>query len=272
MNRLLAVIYAGAAAFIGWQAVRIALGPKGDASGWVLALIFAGVAAFLARSAWKDWNKPGGQIVSPAAHGRASPAMHRNPALPAVPLEDQIAALAEAGLILAPGRTVEELRLSWGDDYYESDPYGLLLFMYGGEVEAEPWGRFFCERGWNLDMECLEQAGDYARAFREIVRITGRPDLVTDLTDDFSLNAQSATIRYTINGQPRALQARVDNDWADPEAVTTFVRDVEAAVGDGRRFWASDNGQSSTLLFITGAEAAKINALRPDLLERYTGA
>ena len=41
MNRLLAVIYAGAAAFIGWQAVRIALGPKGDASGWVLALIFA---------------------------------------------------------------------------------------------------------------------------------------------------------------------------------------------------------------------------------------
>lgn len=271
MNRILAVVYAGAALFICWQAAAIALIAR-DLGGWVLAALFAAGAVFCARGAWKDWNTP--DKPGPMSRGPTTQAFARSapPGTSAIPLEDQIAALADAGLALAPGRTADELRLSWGDDYYESDPYGLLLFMYGGEVEEEPWGRIFCERAWNFDMECLEQPGDYARAFREIVRITGRPDLVTDLTDDFSLNAQTVTIRYTINGQPRAQQAQVDNDWADPDTVTAFVKDVEAAVGDDRRFWASDNGQSSTLFFITAAEAAKINALRPDLLERYTAA
>lgn len=268
MNRILAVIWAVAAAIIGWQAASVALGPKGDASGWVLALIFAALAAFCARSAWKDWNRPDNQVASPAPRlAPIRPAARSSVA--AVPLEAQIAALADAGLVMAPGRTMDELLLSWPREDYEGDPYNLLLFMYGSDVEQEPWDRAFCERGLDFDMECLEQAGDYARAFTRIVRITGRPELVTDLSDDFSVDAGTATIRYTINGSARVLRAAVDNDWVDPEAVAAFVKDIEAAVGDGRRFWAADNGQASVLFFITEDEANKVNALRPGILERY---
>lgn len=272
MNRFMAFIYGAAALFIGVMALSIALGPKGDVSGWVLALAFAAVAAFLARSAWKDWQTPDNQILPPApkmtrSTAAATPA---GPPINAVPLEDQIAALAGAGLTLAPGRTINELLLSWPrEDYEEGDPYNLLLFMYGGEVEAEPRGRAFCKRGWEFDMECLEKAGDYARAFERIVRTTGRPDLVTDLSDDFNVDAETAEIRYTVNGRQRVLNADVTDDWADPKAVTAFVKDVEAAVGDHRRFWAADNGQGSILFFITEAEATKINSLRAGILERY---
>ncbi len=269
MNRIMAVLYGAGALFIGGLALSIAVKVT-DPGGWVLVLVFAGVAAFFVRSAWKDWNAPDDRSLAPAP--RPAPSRAVEPLAEAVGLEDQIAALADAGLVLAPGRTIEELLQSWAREDYEADPWNLLLFMYGSEVEAEPWGRAFCERGWNFDMECLEQAGDYARAFQQIVRITGQPGLVTDLSDDFSPDAETAVIRYTVMGQARTLKARVDNDWADPEAVGAFFRDLEAAAKGASRFWAADNGQASVLFFVTKAEAAKINALSPGILQRYVDA
>lgn len=272
MNRFVALIAGGAALFIGFMALQIAFGPKGDASGWVMVLIFAGGAAFLARMAWKDWNTPDSQILKPPparSPSSSAAATSARPDIDPVPLEDQINALRDAGLTMAPGRTIDELLESWSREDYESDPYNLLLFMFGSEVEAEPWGRAFCERGWDFDMECLSEAGDYARAFERIVRTTGQLQLVTDLSDNFDVDAPTAEIKYAINGRRRVLKAKVNDDWADPEAVTAFVKDVEVGTGDHRRFWAADNGQSSVLFFITGAEATAINALRAGILERY---
>jgi hypothetical protein len=269
MNRIMAVLYGAGALVVGYLALSIAFKVR-DLGGGVLVLVFAGLAAFFARIAWKDWNEPDGRTLAPAP--RPAPSRVAQPSADSVRLEDQIAALANAGLVLAPGRTIEELLQSWSREDYEADPWNLLLFMYGSEVEAEPWGRAFCERGWNFDMECLEQAGDYARVFQQIVRITGGRDLVTNLSDDFSPDAETAAIRYTVMGQARTLRARVDNDWADPEAVEAFVRDLEAAAKGAPRFWAADNGQASVLFFITKAEAAKINALSPGILQRYVDA
>jgi hypothetical protein len=115
----------------------------------------------------------------------------------------------------------------------------------------------------------LVEKGDYVRAFENILRIAGQPDLATSMSDDFRIGADTCEIKYTINGRDRVVSARIDNDWADPEAVTAFVRDIETAIADGRHFWASDNGQASVLFFITDAEATKINALRDGVLERY---
>jgi hypothetical protein len=271
LNRIVALIWMGAALAVGFMALKIAFGPKGDASGWVLAAVFATAAAFCAWQGWRDWRAADAKRPpAPAAGGgpRIEPQPRQVGADPA-PLETQIANLAAAGLALAPGRTLEELLQSFPREDYEADPYNLLLFMYGSEVEAEPWGRVFCERGWTFDMECLSGAGDYARAFEPVLRTTGRPEVVTDLTDDFRIDAETAQIRYVLKGQPREITARVDNDWADPQAVTAFLRDIESAVGDDRRFWAADNGQASVLFFITDAEAAAINELRPDTLMRY---
>lgn len=271
LNRIVALIWVGAALAVGFMALKIALGPKGDASGWVLSAVFAAGAAFCAWQGWRDWKAADGRRPGPAPGPAAAPTapQPRPDGVDPAPLEAQIANLAAAGLALAPGRTLEELLHSWPREDYEADPYNLLLFMYGSEVEAEPWGRVFCERGWNLDMECLSEAGDYARAFEPVLRTTGRPEVVTELTDDFRIDAETAHIRYVLAGKPRVISARVDNDWADPQAVTAFLRDLESAIGDDRRFWAADNGQASVLFFITDAEAAAINKLRPDLLMRY---
>ncbi|MEZ5970357.1 MAG: hypothetical protein R3C31_00940 [Hyphomonadaceae bacterium] len=277
MNRLFALVWAAAGAFIGFQALSIALGPKGDASGWWLALAFAVVAVFFFWRALREWATADAPVVKPIASAprQQSPSSNSAPGAwrgAPVPLETQIAALSDAGLTMAPGRSIEELFVSWPRADYEQDPYNLILFMYGSEVEAEPAGRWFCERGWNFDMECLSEAGDYAEAFGQIARITGQPQLVSDLSDNFDIDQSFCEIGYAINGRQRTLKARVDNDWADPEAATAFVRDLEAAVGDGRRFWAADNGQASVLFFLTDAEAAKINALRKNILEFYANA
>lgn len=170
---------------------------------------------------------------------------------------------------MMPERTIDELLRSWPRADYETDPYNLLLFMYGSEVETGPSGRFFCARGWNFDMECLYERGDYVRAFEDIVRITGHPRLVADMSDNFDPGYDACEIRYKLQGREKSLSARVDNDWADPKAVAAFMLDLESAIGDGQRFWAADNGQSSVLFFVHDAEAAKINALRERVLQRY---
>jgi hypothetical protein len=279
MNRIVALLWAGATLAIGAMAFSIALGPKGDASGWVMAAIFAGVTAFAGWQAWKEWNaaEPLAARPAPMPQRKPEPATDAPDAPgawrgPPVKLETQIGELAKAGLVMAPGRTIAELLHSFPREDFESDPYNLILFMYGVEVEAEPWGRAFCERGWNFDTECLVQTGDYVSAFENILRITGQPQLVTGLSDDFDMHAETCEIRYTLNGRQKVLRARVESDWADPEAVAAFVRDIEAAIADGRHFWAADNGQASVLFFVTDAEAAKVNALREDILVRYADA
>lgn len=275
MNRIVAIVWGGATLVIGWWAVSIALGPKGDASGWAMAAVFAGLAVFCAWRTWREWVTPDVEarlFAHPVVPEELREAANDAPGAwrgPDIPLETQIAALREAGLALAPGRTVEELLVSWPRADYERDPFGLILFMYGSDVEVEPWERAFCERGWNFDMECLVEAGDYVTVFTQILRITGQPHLVTQMSDDFDMDAATAEIRYVIAGRPRTIRARVDGDWADPEAVAAFLADIETAIDDGRRFCAADNGQASILFFLTDGEADKVNALRQDVLVRY---
>ena len=61
-------------------------------------------------------------------------------------LEAQIEKLAEFGLPLNDGITVDDFLISWTREEYENSPFDTILFTYGIEVEKEPWGRFFCDR------------------------------------------------------------------------------------------------------------------------------
>jgi hypothetical protein len=276
MNRIAAIVWGAAALLFAYISLIVAGGPKAAVSGWAVALGFAIAAAYCLWQGWREWKglteasasglKSFDDVKSPPTPLSEFPAAWRGGP---IPLETQIEELKQAGLALAQGRTIEELLSSWSREQYERDPYGLILFMYGSEVEEEPWERVFCERGWNFDMECLTQAGDYVDAFERILAITGKPELVTAMSDTFRFKAEACEIRYTINGRQRVLAANVDNDWADYEAVAAFARDVETTIGDGRHFWGADNGQAVILFFLTDAEAAKINALRPETCVRY---
>lgn len=206
-------------------------------------------------------KQPAGAAVSPAAPTT-------DPDGPT--LEQQVADLANAGLHLNKGIAIDDLLHSFPREEFESAPYTTLLFMFGIEIEREPWGRYFSNVAWNFDYECIEGPGSYVAIVKELARITGRAEVVSNVSDNVDIDAPTATVTYTIGGRQKSIEAEINNDWADPEAVQTIARDVETAIGDGRTYWAADNGQAVILFFITPETAAKVNALKNGALSRYT--
>lgn len=186
-----------------------------------------------------------------------------------VPLEKQVAEFAAAGLKLLPGRTVEELLQVWSRDEYEKDPYQCLLFTYAIEVEVEPRGRWFTGEGWNWDTECIGDPGSYVTVLRNFERLTGQ-EIFTELSDD-ARYGQSGTahITYAIKaGEIRKQSVEINHDWADVQAVSEILHDVEQAIGDDRLYYAGDNGQAILVYFVQAETAARLNALKPGLLKR----
>jgi len=181
-----------------------------------------------------------------------------------VTLEQQLHALAKLGLILNNGITVDDLLCSWDRKDFENQPYDTLLIMLGSEVEREPWGRNVCDRAWNFDVESIEDTGSYVTIVRNLCRVAGMPDLVSDLEDFVDIDDETAWLKYIINGQQRHFEIAVNNDWADPETVSTIMRDIER---DGKRFYAKDNGQASIWFYLDKVNADKLNALTGNALK-----
>ena len=95
-------------------------------------------------------------------------------------LEQQLAKLAELGLKLNDGVTVNDLIYSWKREAYEERPFDLILFVLGIEVERKPWGRPVCSHVWNFDTECIRATGDYAGIVKRLCGVAGDPDRLTE--------------------------------------------------------------------------------------------
>lgn len=179
-------------------------------------------------------------------------------------LEEQIASLATLGLEMADGTTIDDLLYSFGREQYEDKPFDLILFVYGIDVERQPWGRPVCSRAWNLDMECIGQTGDYVQIVRRLCAIAGQPDLLADIEDFVDLETGEAWLKYTVDGEPREYAVTVDNDWAEPDTVTNIMTDIER---DGFRFYGKNNGQSTIWYYLDADTAAKLNDLSNGALD-----
>jgi hypothetical protein len=194
----------------------------------------------------------------PAAggRGRSSPVAEAKPAN--VPLERQLALLAELGLPLDDGVTVDDLLYSFDREDYEAAPYDLVLFVLGSEIEREPWGRAFCSRVWNFDPECIEGPGDYAKIVRRLAKLAGGVDYVRDVKDEIDVEQKRAWVEYVVNGRVRKLTARVDDDWCDDKVLAKIMRDVER---DESRFFVKEDGQAMVLVYLPPAHAERIKSL-----------
>lgn len=181
-----------------------------------------------------------------------------------VTLEQQLETLAQLGLPLNHGVTIDDLLYSWDREEYESQPYDTVLFMLGSEVEREPWGRNICDSAWNFDVECIEDTGDYVRIVQNLCRVAGMPDLITDAEDFVDIANETAWLKYKIDGETRQYNVAVDNDWADPETVGSIMEDIER---DGKRFYAKDNGQASIWFYLDKSTADKLNRLTRNALK-----
>lgn len=184
-----------------------------------------------------------------------------------VSLEQQLETLAQLGLTLNEGVTVNDLLYSWDRADYENQPFDTILFMLGCEIECEPWGRPFCDRVWNFDLECInEGTGSYAAIVQNLCRVAGRPGLATEVEDFVDIKKRTAWLRYTMDGQKRHYNIAVDNDWADPQTTDAIMRDIER---EGRQFYAKGNGQAVILFYLDSVTAEKLNALTGNALSAY---
>tara|TARA_B100000949_G_C14254415_1_gene439776 strand:- start:496 stop:1209 length:714 start_codon:yes stop_codon:yes gene_type:complete len=233
-----------------------------------LIFIFAGLV--LIGCALGILSGCGGSTVdeTPSPNG-SSELETRNPA-EAPDLDHQLSEFSELGIALNAGITKDDLLYSFEADAYRDDPYFLLLFMMGTEVEREPWGRRVSDRVWNFDLEAIEGDGDYVQIIENFERLTGRRDLFEDVSDKLDYGARIARVSYVLGGREVHKELRFEDDWADPFFVAELAEDIESTIGDGRRFWAADNGQASVLIFCNEETAKALNALRPGLVLPYT--
>lgn len=169
-------------------------------------------------------------------------------------LEEQLSKLETLGVKLNPGITIDDLLFSYNREEYEAKPFDILLFILGVEVEREPWGRFFSDSAWNLDTECIEDAGSYAHIIENLCRIAGNKALISDVNDTVAVDAESGKLEYTVGGVRRSIDVEIDNDWADPATVTQIMSDIEEQV-PGRHFYGVDNGQAAIWYFLTEEQA-----------------
>lgn len=183
-------------------------------------------------------------------------------------LEHQLAKLADLGLHLNEGITPDDLLYSYPREAYEKEPFDLLLFMFGIEVEREPWGRRICDKVWNFDTECIGQTGDYVRIVKALCALTGEPSFLTNVQDYVDLGRAEAWLKYTIAGREQSWSVEVNNDWADTLTLTYVMSDLER---NGKRFYAMDNGQAMILFFLDSQQAAELNQLSEAGLEAVTG-
>ena len=181
-----------------------------------------------------------------------------------ISLEQQLETLAQLGLTLNRGVTIDDLLCSWDREEYESKPYDTLLFMLGSEVEGEPWGRNVCDKAWNFDVECIEGNGSYVTIVKRLCLVAGMPDLVSDVEDFVDSENDTAWLKYTIDGRSRRFTIQVENDWANPATVSAVMRDIER---DGKQFYAKDNGQASIWFYLDKPTADRLNSMTGNALK-----
>lgn len=173
-------------------------------------------------------------------------------------LEEQIEKLSDVGLLLNPGVSVENLLLLFSREEFEEAPFDLILFVYGSEIEEEPWGRYFCDQAWNFDVEAIEDDGSYVEIVRQFHRITGKRKRIEGLQDKINIEESYAQLLYTVDGVERTYQPIVNDDWADAQVVESIMRDLRHS---GYDYYPKDNGQASVWFYLSQDQANELNKL-----------
>ncbi len=157
---------------------------------------------------------------------------------------------------------MEDLLISFSREEFEETPFDLILFVYGSEIEEEPWGRYFCDQAWNFDAEAIEDDGSYIEIVRQFHRITGKRKRLEGLQDSVDVEESYAQLQYTVDGLERTFKPIVDNDWADAQVVESIMSDL---CYSGYDFYSKDNGQASVWYYLTEEQAQAINDLRDNV-------
>jgi hypothetical protein len=117
---------------------------------------------------------------------------HRGP----VPFEQQLETLAECGISLGPGNSVDVLFEMYSRSAFENDPYKSLLIALGSESEEQP-GKFFSSDIWYFDTECIEDCGAYTRIAMRLAELAGGDLPIAEVADDVDIEEGAASLLYS---------------------------------------------------------------------------
>ena len=179
-------------------------------------------------------------------------------------LEQQLAKLAELGFKLNDGITIDDILYSFGRAEYEEQPFDLILFVLGIEVERAPWGRWICSRVWNFDTECINSTGDYVRIIERLCQVAGKPNHLKNVSDFVDIEADKAWVKYKVDNTERSWDIEVNDDWADTLTLNYIMEDIE---DNGCHFYFKDNGQAMVLFYLNTQIAMELNRLSNNALK-----
>lgn len=175
----------------------------------------------------------------------------------AMNLEQQLAELAQAGLTLDAGVTIDDLLVSRARGDYERIPFRHLLRALGTTTEAAPRGRVTCQRAWAFDTERIADVHDYVAIVTRLAAMAGASHRLGAVAVE-ARSTVAALLRYQLDQQRRELPIVVVDDWADLAALRVIMMELASSE---RRFYGQAEGQSVYLFFLSEAGAARVNTL-----------
>ena len=185
-----------------------------------------------------------------------------------VPLEEQLATLAELGLTVADGVSEPDLTTLHDRPALEAEPYSLLIQALGMDVQREPFPPL-CERVWLCDFERIEDHGDYRDVVLRLDAQTGRGLGLAGVTDHVDVEEGEAWVELDLGGRSVRWEMEVDDDWLDPDVLSRFGALLEEAGAPLRLFLVRhDLGQSSLFVGLAPEHVERLSRLCRTRLER----
>lgn len=172
--------------------------------------------------------------------------------------EKQLDRLSRIGLTLADGVTVDDLLYSYKRRDYEREPFDLILFVLGINVERAPWGRPICRRVWNFDAKCISDFADYETIVARLCEVAGKPGCLTDVRAFFDADTNEARLEYRAGNTQRRWPLNIDYKWADTRTLLNAMADIES---DGYRFFYKDNHRAMILFYLDNAAFKELDRL-----------
>jgi hypothetical protein len=174
-----------------------------------------------------------------------------------VPLEEQLATLAQYGIALRPGFGVDTLLEFFPREKYETNPYYGAVITMGGESKHEPYSPL-SDNVWHLDAQCIEGPGDYAH-ITERMRDLAQGELpIENIRDRVDRENGDAWLEFELHGETIHWGARVDRDWIDPEILSHFCTLLEAQRGSRRYTYLDLKGQNGLIGCATEEDTLKL--------------
>ena len=178
-----------------------------------------------------------------------------------VPLDEQLAQLAEAGVTPGDGVVREDLLSFETEEELEKAPYQGIIEVLGIDLEREPYTPI-CHRLWMCDYERIEDHGSYADILTRLELMTDGALGLTEIRDHVDIGEESAWVEFTCDGERIRWDPEVNDDWMDPVVIVNYDRLLKAK-GKTLRLYSNheDFGQSALFAAFSAEDFRKFDAL-----------